>query len=550
MPTHIYRITNTERTPMRLRLALVAMATAIVFCSPASAGAEDRDDPLPFSGITPPVALTKPDGEKLARSVCGACHVFPEPQLLDKTTWLTKVLPRMETRLGVSPPDYSSSPEGDLIRTLGIYPDEPLIPKSDWDAIVEFYRKSAPDTPLPQQPRPEIQVGLPQFSVAPVRFRNDPPLTTLVQFGSRGELYLGDDGTKSLAIVDSSGVPKQTIALGNVPIGIKETGSGIYVTAIGSFQPSEVRRAELLYFPRENGILGSKKVILKDLPRAAHTEFADFNGDGRMDFAICLFGNLTGRFSWFENAGDDNYKEHVLIEKPGSIRCATPDLNGDGSPDLVVLVAQESEALYLFYNDGKGNFSSRLVFQKHPVYGHNHFELADFDGDGRQDLLVANGDNGEYDSPLKNYHGIRIYLDRGEHQFEEAYFFPLNGATKAVARDFDQDGDLDIAAISFFPDYITSPRESFVYLENKGGFNFAPATFSQCIAGRWVSMDVRDMDHDGDLDIALGSYTRGPTSVPAFLAKMWESKGPSALILKNRLKKSNPAGSGQQPVQE
>ena len=86
---------------------------------------------------------------------------------------------------------------------------------------------------------------------------------------------------------------------------------------------------------------------------------------------------------------------------------------------------------------------------------------------------MTNGDNADFTtSPTKPYHGIRIYLNRGNLRFEEAWFFHLNGAYKAIARDFDQDGDLDIAAISFFPDYERSPRESFVYLENQGGLNF------------------------------------------------------------------------------
>jgi len=148
-------------------------------------------------------------------------------------------------------------------------------------------------------------------------------------------------------------------------------------------------------------------------------------------------------------------------------------------------------------------------------------------------LLVVNGDNGEYASSLKNYHGVRIYLNRGGNRFEEAYFFPLDGATKAMARDFDGDGDQDIAAISFYPDYQKSPRESFVYLENQGNLKFSPWTFPQCISGRWIVMDVGDVDDDGDMDILLGSYIHGPTKVPDFLSKTWERQGPSLMILKN-----------------
>jgi hypothetical protein len=38
----------------------------------------------------------------------------------------------------------------------------------------------------------------------------------------------------------------------------------------------------------------------------------------------------------------------------------------------------------------------------------------------------------------------------------------MNGASKAMSADFDQDGDLDIAFISYFPDYDHTPHESFI----------------------------------------------------------------------------------------
>ncbi|MEK7678283.1 MAG: VCBS repeat-containing protein, partial [Verrucomicrobiota bacterium] len=219
--------------------------------------------------------------------------------------------------------------------------------------------------------------------------------------------------------------------------------------------------------------------------------------------------------------------------KAGAIRTVVQDFNGDKHLDIAVLITQELECFYILLNDGHGDFSGNVIFQRPPLYGHTYFEMADFNRDGLPDILVTNGDNGEYPSPLKKYHGIRIYLNKGNWKFEEAFFYPLNGAFKAVARDFDEDGDLDIAAISYFPDYADNPKESFVYLENLGGLHFAASTFGDCISGRWLIMDVGDLDGDGDWDIVLGSYIRGPTDVPAFLSETWEKYGPSVKILTN-----------------
>jgi len=170
------------------------------------------------------------------------------------------------------------------------------------------------------------------------------------------------------------------------------------------------------------------------------------------------------------------------------------------------LMAQAQEGIFLFTNKGNGMFETKELLRFPPVFGSSYFELADFNKDGYKDLLYTCGDNDDYSSKtLKNYHGVYIYLNDGQNNFSERYFFPIHGCYKAVARDFDKDGDLDIAAISFFPDIKDQPQESFIYLEQISAFRFAPSAISDFDEGRWMTMDAGDLDGDGYEDIVLGS---------------------------------------------
>src|SRR4029077_15370304 len=142
-----------------------------------------------------------------------------------------------------------------------------------------------------------------------------------------------------------------------------------------------------------------------------------------------------------------------------------------GLPDIWALFAQGDERIILYTNKGDGRFEEKNILSFPAVYGSTYFELDDFNGDGLPDILYTCGDNADFSPVLKPYHGVYIFMNDGNNNFKQKYFFPMYGCFKAIARDFDKDGDLDIAAISFFADYNNHPEESFVYLENKGGMD-------------------------------------------------------------------------------
>jgi hypothetical protein len=153
-------------------------------------------------------------------------------------------------------------------------------------------------------------------------------------------------------------------------------------------------------------------------------------------------------------------------------------------------------------------------------------------------LIVVNGDKGDYSCGSRGYHGVRIFQRTAEGKFAERFFFPLYGAYGAQAADFDNDGDLDLAAISFFPDYDRAPDEGFVYLRNDGNWRFQPFTIEHSRQGRWIVLDAGDIDGDKDIDIVLGSFVRGPRTIriPSAIERQWETQRLAVLLLENTLR--------------
>ena len=231
-----------------------------------------------------------------------------------------------------------------------------------------------------------------------------------------------------------------------------------------------------------------------------------------------------------ENKGNDKFQKHVLRAVPGAIKAYINDYNHDGLPDIWVLFAQADEGIILFTNKGNGNFSQEVIMRFPPEYGSSYFELADFNKDGFPDILYTCGDNADYSPILKPYHGVYIFLNDGTNHFTQKYFYHINGCYKAMARDFDGDGDLDIATISFFADYSHHPEEGFVYLKNEGNLNFTPYSLPETQKGRWLSMDVGDIDGDGKIDIVLGNFSIGPAFNHA--TTNWKKAAPY-MILRN-----------------
>lgn len=497
-------------------------------------GAKDLKQVLPDSSET--AAL---DGNSLAHVYCSACHQFPEPALLPKAIWEKNVLPAMGLRLGIGSDlsTYTRLAPQEIMALLkaDVFPDKALIAKKDWIKINAYYQNQAPEKLQESKLLTLDSLSLFKVSALPLnKGRN--ALTSLLQYEPNSRELLVGDRRNKLFRLNAQLQPIDSIQLDTPPVAAISNKKGQYkLLTAGSLNPSDAPFGRLYSWNTSAGKTDNFSHQLTDLQRPVQLATSDLNQDGREELIVCQYGNQLGKLSWFEENENGTYQEHILKNVPGSRQIIIRDINQDNRPDIVALFAQATESIIVFYNQGEGRFEEETLLQLPPVYGLSYFELVDFNKDGAPDILLSNGDNGDYSFVLKPYHGVRVYLNNKENKFNEALFLPLPGASQAIARDFDQDGDLDVAAIAYFADFERQPEAGFVYFENQGKNTFRSKTISEATKGRWLTLTSGDIDQDGDEDIMLGSFIFTTTPVPATLQEKWIKAGPSVLVLKNKL---------------
>jgi len=462
---------------------------------------------LLYGVLSMPGACRKPQpasGEELARAYCSSCHAFPDPGLLDKNSWQKGVLPQMAPRVGVKAQSlYDEMAQNPYMRVLA----KPVTP-ADWEKIVGYFTTHAPDS-LPGQSLPaEPEIDPVFFKPVPFapRLESTGIITLLKADSIHQRLFVGEAGSHTLRVFDWNRRLLSTTTLGSPPTDLIVDGDSVLVLESGILDPNDDAKGSLAEYDfADHDSLKSRRVLIDSLLRPVFVNRVDLTPRGERAFVICEFGNNRGRLALYRYDGS-RFQRRVLDPGPGAVRFEVHDMNGDGFPDLVVLFAQGDERIVLFQNDGKGNFSSqRLLARFPPVYGSMYFSMHDFNGDGHLDLLYVNGDNFDYSRVPKPYHGLRILENDGRNNFRERYFFPVYGAARAEAADFDGDGDFDILVTSNFADPKRHPERGIVFLENTGHYQFKPYAFRSAADNQWNLTAIADLNRDGRPDILVAA---------------------------------------------
>jgi hypothetical protein len=473
------------------------------------------------------------EGEALAKTYCASCHVLPSPAALPKNVWQLSTLPYMGILMGIE--DEIANLPAPLKDYAILRPSTQMISKEDYEKIKAYYIDQAPESLAEPVYAPLTELK-DLFSVEDVALAipngTFPNMTSVSIDAANREILAGDQSNRIVWQLDSKGHVRQQMANQNALTHIEKTGKNqYYFTYIGTTTQAN---------PEVNGYtnmvdlsLGKyvvKKSILKGLNRPIYLSTQNLDAEAGDELILSEFGFKEGGLSVWKKNGKGDYQKTVLNPQTGATRTIVRDFNQDGRLDIASLFAQGDERVILYLNEGKLKFKEQVLQRFPSIYGTSSFDLVDMDSDGDLDLVCTAGDNADFSTILKPYHGIYLYQNMGNFNLKPWRFFPQNGATKAIAADFDGDGDSDIASIALFPDVAKRPLEGFMYIENQGK-SFSQKTLPINHLGRWSVMDAGDIDADGDIDLVLGSHAVAKFPAGGFDPAWKQAKG--LLILRN-----------------
>ncbi|MGQ9505873.1 MAG: FG-GAP repeat domain-containing protein [Thermogutta sp.] len=285
----------------------------------------------------------------------------------------------------------------------------------------------------------------------------------------------------------------------------------LLVAVLGMLFPNNDRIGSVIILENTGAPTFKRHIVAERLPRVADVRGGDLNGDGLIDLSVACFGYDDGETLWLENLGNWEFRPHVLQTLSGPIHSPLADMDGDGNLDIVVLVSQEWEQIYVYRNLGKGQFRTHRVFaSENEDFGSSGLWIVDLNQDGLPDILYTNGDAFDYIPPRpRPWHGIQWLENRGNFQFDFHRIANVPGAVNAAVTDINGDGYLDIFVASAYNQWEDPAAQSLIWLENDGSMRFRPHD----LANRPThiqALDIGDFDGDGQLDLVTGGLHTYP----------------------------------------
>jgi hypothetical protein len=182
---------------------------------------------------------------------------------------------------------------------------------------------------------------------------------------------------------------------------------------------------------------------------------------------------------------------------------ALADVNGDGRPDLIVAnhcsnpQCKTSGVVGVLLGNGDGTFQKAVTYDSGGSVAFS-VAVADVNGDAKPDILVANMGDGSSDG------SVAVLLGNGDGTFQKAVTYDSGGKyLKSVAiRDVNSDGKADLL-LANMGDGSNNGSVGVLLGNGDGSFQKAATFDSGGIGTDWVA--VADLKGDGKLDLIVAN---------------------------------------------
>jgi hypothetical protein len=285
----------------------------------------------------------------------------------------------------------------------------------------------------------------------------------------------------------------------------KDTDLDILVASLGVLFPNNAPIGAVIVLENDGRQSFTARTIVDKIARVSDVEAGDLDGDGDLDLAVAQFGYDQGETRWLENQGGWRFASHILQQLSGGINAVVADADADGDLDIVTLISQEWEEIYVFANDGRGAFSPTRIFgASNEDFGSSWISVVDLDRDGDADVLYSNGDAFDYAPPKgRGWNGIQWLENTGRLSFAYHRIADFPGASSPQAADLDGDADLDIVVVSAYNDWARPEAQSLVWFQNDGRMHFTMRDLSNTPT-HLLTLAVADVTGDARPDLVTG----------------------------------------------